>query len=89
MTVGSGDNYEDGNYFPVFLANVPHHCFLACLCPQPGCLDAVEVARGCEDLLEGTLTGLKAGKLQAQAQDMCHQLLEDPFWPCHTQVWVG
>ncbi|XP_055461492.1 SCO-spondin [Psammomys obesus] len=53
---------------------------------EPGCLDTVEVARGCEGLLEGTQAGLEAGKLQAQAQDVCHQLLEDPFWQCHGQV---
>lgn len=87
-TVEAGGNCEDDNHFPVFLANFPHHCFLVCLCPQPGCLDTVEVARGCEGLLEGTLTGLEAGKLQAQAQDLCHQLLEDPFSQCHGQVWV-
>ncbi|ERE66224.1 SCO-spondin isoform 1 [Cricetulus griseus] len=53
---------------------------------EPGCLDAVEVAKGCEGALQGTQTGLEAGKLQAQAQDMCHKLLEDPFWQCHAQV---
>ncbi|XP_017177065.1 SCO-spondin isoform X4 [Mus musculus] len=53
---------------------------------EPGCLDAVEVAWGCESLLGGTLTDLEAVKLQAQAQDMCHQLLEGPFWQCHGQV---
>ncbi|GAB1290783.1 SCO-spondin [Apodemus speciosus] len=53
---------------------------------DPGCLDAVEVARGCEGLLEGTLPALEGSKLRAQAQDVCHQLLEGPFWQCHGQV---
>lgn len=53
---------------------------------EPECLDAVEVAQGCEGILQGTHTGLETGKLQAQAQDICHQLLEGPFWQCHVQV---
>ncbi|CAO2603537.1 Sspo, partial [Lemmus lemmus] len=53
---------------------------------EPECLDAVEVAQGCEGSLQGTQTGLEMGRLQAQAQDICHQLLEDPFWQCHVQV---
>ena len=58
-------------------------------CPQPGCLDAVEAAQGCEDPLRGTETGMEAGQLRAEAQDVCHQLLEGPFRECHTQVWMG
>ena len=58
-------------------------------CPQLGCLDAVEAAQGCEDPLRGTETGTEAGQLRAEAQDVCHQLLEGPFRECHTQVWMG
>lgn len=39
-------------------------------CPQPGCLDAVEAAQGCEDPLKGTEAGMEAGQLQAEAQDV-------------------
>ncbi|OWK06839.1 SSPO [Cervus elaphus hippelaphus] len=53
---------------------------------EPGCLDAVEATQGCEDPLRGTETGLEAGQLRAEAQDMCHQLLEGPFRECHAQV---
>lgn len=58
-------------------------------CPQPGCLDAVEAARGCEDPLRGTEADTEAGQLRAEAQDVCHQLLDGPFRECHAQVWVG
>lgn len=30
-----------------------------------------------------------AGRLRAEAQDVCHQLLDGPFRECHAQVWVG
>lgn len=58
-------------------------------CPQLGCLDAVEAAQGCEDPLRDTETDTEAGRLRAEAQDVCHQLLEGPFRECHTQVWMG
>lgn len=32
-------------------------------CPQPGCLDAVEAAQGCEDPLKGTEAGVESGQL--------------------------
>ncbi|XP_068828902.1 LOW QUALITY PROTEIN: SCO-spondin-like [Capricornis sumatraensis] len=51
-----------------------------------GCLDAVEAAQGCEDPLRDTETDTEAGRLRAEAQDVCHQLLEGPFRECHTQV---
>lgn len=57
-------------------------------CPQPGCLDAVEVAPGCDDPLRGTEAGMQAGQLRAEAQDVCHQLLDGPFRECHAQVGV-
>ncbi|XP_004430689.1 PREDICTED: SCO-spondin [Ceratotherium simum simum] len=53
---------------------------------EPGCLDAVEVAPGCDDPLRGTEAGMEAGQLRAEAQDVCHQLLEGPFRECHAQV---
>ncbi|KAF7482818.1 hypothetical protein GHT09_005838 [Marmota monax] len=53
---------------------------------EPGCLDAVEVDQGCEGPLKGTEAGMDAGQLRAEAQDVCHQLLESPFWQCHAQV---
>ena len=33
--------------------------------------------------------GTEAGQLRAEAQDVCHQLLEGPFRECHTQVCMG
>uniref|UniRef100_A0A8D0TL61 SCO-spondin n=1 Tax=Sus scrofa TaxID=9823 RepID=A0A8D0TL61_PIG len=53
---------------------------------EPGCLDAVEAAQGCEDPLRGTEAGMEPGQLQAEAQDVCHQLLDSPFRDCHVQV---
>ncbi|XP_070371679.1 SCO-spondin isoform X2 [Equus asinus] len=53
---------------------------------EPGCLDAVEVAPGCDDPLRGTEAGMQAGQLRAEAQDVCHQLLDGPFRECHAQV---
>ncbi|GAB5568912.1 otogelin-like protein [Prionailurus iriomotensis] len=53
---------------------------------EPGCLDAVEAAQGCEDPVRGTEAGMEAGQLEAEAQDVCHQLLESPFRECHAQV---
>lgn len=32
---------------------------------------------------------MEPGQLQAEAQDVCHQLLGSPFRDCHVQVWVG
>ncbi|VFV40639.1 Hypothetical predicted protein [Lynx pardinus] len=52
---------------------------------EPGCLDAVEAAQGCEDPVRGTEAGMEAGQLEAEAQDVCHQLLESPFRECHAQ----
>lgn len=49
----------------------------------------MEAAHGCEAPLEGLEAGMEAGQLRAEAQDMCHQLLEVPFRQCHAQVWVG
>ncbi|XP_016050982.1 PREDICTED: SCO-spondin [Miniopterus natalensis] len=53
---------------------------------EPGCLDAVEAAQGCEEPLRGTEVGMEASQLRAEAQDMCHQLLDGPFRECHAQV---
>ncbi|XP_037691794.1 SCO-spondin-like [Choloepus didactylus] len=53
---------------------------------EPGCLDAVEAARGCEEPLEGSEADTEAGQLRAEAQDVCHQLLDGPFRECHAQV---
>uniref|UniRef100_UPI004038E811 SCO-spondin-like n=1 Tax=Callospermophilus lateralis TaxID=76772 RepID=UPI004038E811 len=53
---------------------------------EPGCLDAVEMDQGCEGPLKGREAGMDAGQLRAEAQDVCHQLLESPFWQCHAQV---
>ncbi|XP_069932953.1 SCO-spondin [Oryctolagus cuniculus] len=53
---------------------------------EPGCLDAVEVAQGCEGLLGDTGAGVEPGRLRAEAQDVCHQLLDSPFRQCHAQV---
>ncbi|KAM5255351.1 SCO-spondin-like [Ctenodactylus gundi] len=53
---------------------------------EPGCLNAVEVTLGCDDLLKGVEMGTEAGELRAEAQDVCHQLLEGPFQQCHAQV---
>ncbi|XP_045352374.1 SCO-spondin-like [Leopardus geoffroyi] len=53
---------------------------------EPGCLDAVEAAQGCEDPVRGREAGMEAGQLEAEAQDVCHQLLESPFRECHAQV---
>ncbi|XP_039109837.1 SCO-spondin-like [Hyaena hyaena] len=53
---------------------------------EPGCLDAVGAAQGCEDPLRGTEAGMEAGQLQAEAQDVCYQLLDSPFRECHAQV---
>lgn len=39
--------------------------------------------------MRGTEAGMEAGQLEAEAQDVCHQLLESPFRECHAQVWVG
>ncbi|KAM7121113.1 LOW QUALITY PROTEIN: SCO-spondin-like [Molossus nigricans] len=36
---------------------------------EPGCLDAVEAAQGCEESLRGTEGGMEAGQLRAEAQD--------------------
>lgn len=27
--------------------------------------------------------------MEAEAQDVCHQLLDSPFRECHAQVWLG
>ncbi|XP_048069099.1 SCO-spondin [Ursus arctos] len=48
---------------------------------EPGCLDSVEAAQGCEDPPSGTEAGM-----EAEAQDVCHQLLDSPFRECHAQV---
>lgn len=53
---------------------------------QPGCLDAVEVAQGCDGPLGLTQADVEPGHLRAEAQDVCHQLLEGPFGQCHAQV---
>ncbi|XP_042533232.1 SCO-spondin-like [Dipodomys spectabilis] len=53
---------------------------------EPECPDAVEVAQGCAGPLGGTEAGMEVGRLQAEAQDVCHQLLEAPFQQCHAQV---
>ncbi|XP_078198084.1 SCO-spondin isoform X14 [Callithrix jacchus] len=53
---------------------------------EPGCLDAVEVAKGCDGPLRLTEADVEPGHLRAEAQDMCHQLLEGPFRQCHAQV---
>ncbi|XP_008064182.1 SCO-spondin [Carlito syrichta] len=53
---------------------------------EPGCLDAVEAAQGCEDSPGDTEMGVELGQLQAEAQDVCHQLLDSPFGQCHAQV---
>lgn len=52
-------------------------------------MDAVEAAQGCEDPLRGTEVGGEAGQLHAEAQNVCHQLLDGPFRECHAQVWAG
>lgn len=44
----------------------------------------MEAAQGCEDPLRGT-----KASTEAEAQDVCHQLLDSPFRECHVQVWVG
>ncbi|CAK7295104.1 SSPO [Vulpes lagopus] len=48
---------------------------------EPGCLDSVEAAQGCEDPLRGT-----KASTEAEAQDVCHQLLDSPFRECHVQA---
>uniref|UniRef100_A0A8D2ECW6 SCO-spondin n=1 Tax=Theropithecus gelada TaxID=9565 RepID=A0A8D2ECW6_THEGE len=53
---------------------------------EPGCLDAVEVAQGCDGPLGLTQADVEPGHLRAEAQDVCHQLLEGPFGQCHAQV---
>ncbi|KAB1276572.1 SCO-spondin [Camelus dromedarius] len=53
---------------------------------QPGCPDAVEAAQGCEDPLRSPEAGMEPGQLRAEAQDVCHQLLDGPFRECHAQV---
>ncbi|XP_068939311.1 SCO-spondin-like [Petaurus breviceps papuanus] len=53
---------------------------------EPGCLDAVEAARGCMSSSNNVEAGMGAGVLQAEAQDVCHQLLEGVFRECHVQV---
>ncbi|XP_053409722.1 SCO-spondin-like [Nycticebus coucang] len=53
---------------------------------EPGCLDAVEAAQGCEGPLGNTEVGMEPGQLRAEAQDVCHQLLDTPFQQCHAQV---
>ncbi|XP_008583107.1 PREDICTED: SCO-spondin, partial [Galeopterus variegatus] len=53
---------------------------------EPGCLDVVEAAQGCEDALEDTEADTETAQLRAEAQDICHQLLDGPFGQCHTQV---
>uniref|UniRef100_H0VSR4 SCO-spondin n=1 Tax=Cavia porcellus TaxID=10141 RepID=H0VSR4_CAVPO len=53
---------------------------------EPGCLDAVEAVQGCEGPMEGAEAGMQPGQLRAEAQDVCHQLLEGAFSQCHAQV---
>ncbi|XP_004594559.2 SCO-spondin [Ochotona princeps] len=53
---------------------------------EPGCLDAVEASQGCEGPLRDAESSVDPGQLQAEAQDLCHQLLDSPFWQCHVQV---
>uniref|UniRef100_A0A2I3GQ68 SCO-spondin n=1 Tax=Nomascus leucogenys TaxID=61853 RepID=A0A2I3GQ68_NOMLE len=53
---------------------------------EPGCLDAVEVAQGCDGPLGLTEADVEPDHLRAEAQDVCHQLLEGPFGQCHAQV---
>ncbi|KAK2507918.1 hypothetical protein MC885_019192 [Smutsia gigantea] len=45
----------------------------------------IEAAQGCEDPLRGTEVGVEAGPLHAEAQDVCHQLLDGPFRDYHAQ----
>lgn len=73
------------------VANIPHHSSLSAwsVCPQPGCLDAVEAVQGCEGPMEGAEAGMQPGQLRAEAQDVCHQLLEGAFSQCHAQVWMA
>ncbi|XP_044534907.1 SCO-spondin-like [Gracilinanus agilis] len=53
---------------------------------QPGCLDAMEVAPGCKGSTGDQGAGIGAGVLQAEAQDICHQLLDGVFRECHAQI---
>ncbi|ELK05197.1 SCO-spondin [Pteropus alecto] len=62
------------------------HCPQPGHCQLPGCPDAAEAAQGCEDPLRGTEADTEAGQLRAEAQDVCHQLLDSPFRECHAQV---
>ncbi|XP_074051346.1 SCO-spondin-like [Macrotis lagotis] len=53
---------------------------------EPGCLDAMEAAQGCKGSSEGVEVDPDIGVLQAEAQDICHQLLDGVFRECHIQV---
>ncbi|KAG8508993.1 LOW QUALITY PROTEIN: SCO-spondin, partial [Galemys pyrenaicus] len=48
--------------------------------------EAVEMTQSCEDPLRVTEADLEASLLRAEAQDVCHQLLDGPFRECHAQV---
>lgn len=86
MTMGTLGTHE-GRVVAAFLVSwlmslIPHWPEFLCL--QPGCLDSAEAAQGCE----GPLSSSEAS-MQADAQDVCYQLLDSPFRECHAQVRVG
>ncbi|KAM6201811.1 SCO-spondin-like [Rhynchocyon petersi] len=49
---------------------------------EPGCVDVTEASLGCE----GPLVMEEVTQLWAEAQDVCHLLLDSPFAECHAQV---